>query len=492
MIVKIRRLTQVLLAPIVVLIIAGLVVTVFIGLPGRQAATSALYKGPSAEINGVRIKDDEYNEVYFGLMRSYGHQQTLENLRNAALNIVINEELLRQALKERQIEVDPDELDARMALVREYYPTEEDLEILFRQAGVKDLKALEDFFREDLKRQTLYVELAEENGIEVTEDQIRTVYEAIDLSHILIATDSKVTDEPLSDSEALQIAEDIYKRIMDGENFARLAEEYSDDRETAQRGGRIGQSAIANFQQRLDRNFMETALQLAAGEVSRPVKTPYGYHIIRVEHVQFAEGEDWEKEKETIRKNLLVDQFISTRKIDTWLSEEQDKADIRILDPALRAYRFRIEEKWEEATLAYAKALKDKRYRRDLETYLSAVEAYRQIEDYETALEILAKTPEKIRREPDYALAKARVLHARGTVDEAREVMAAAVKRAGEDFSALNYIHLVLLELELTEDAEAVKVKIDRIQEKREQEREELERLFQEEQKKLEDVAEEE
>jgi hypothetical protein len=86
-------------------------------------------------------------------------------------------------------------------------------------------------------------------------------------------------------------------------------------------------------------------------------------------------------------------------------------------------------------------------------------------------------------------LAKARVLHARGTVDEAKTTLAAAVEKAGEDISGLNYILMVAEELELTEEAEALKAKLDKIEEEREAERQELERLFMEEQKKLEEAA---
>jgi foldase protein PrsA len=494
-IVKIRQLSQVLLAPIVVLIVAGLLVTIFIGMP-RRDQSPYIYKGPSVKINGVKVKDDDFNKVYMELVRLYGHRQTQESLMNQALEILINEELIKQILKERKIEADREEIKAFITRVQQVYPTEEELEMYLYQVGVQDLKALEDFYREILLRQTLYLQVAEERGIEVpedkiraAEDQLRQVYETIEFSHILIATDPELTGISRSDREALQKAEDIYERIMAGEDFAKLAAEHSDDESTAELGGRIEERTIAYFRQTLEQNFIETALQLAAGEVSRPVKTRYGYHIIRVENVKSAKGEEWEKEKETLRKGLLLDELDESGEMNNWVTAEREKADIKVLDPALRGYRFKQEEKWGEAALAYAKALKDKRYRRNLEVHLSAVEAYRQIGDYETALDVLAKTPEKIRREPDYALAKARVLHARGTVDEAKTTLAAAVEKAGEDISGLNYILMVAEELELTEEAEALKAKLDKIEEEREAERQELERLFMEEQKKLEEAA---
>ena len=76
---------------------------------------------------------------------------------------------------------------------------------------------------------------------------------------------------------------------MAAEDFAQLAKEYSDDPFTAEMGGRIGRSTILFFQQALEKNFVETALQLAVGEINKPVETRYGYHIIRVDDVKLAE-----------------------------------------------------------------------------------------------------------------------------------------------------------------------------------------------------------
>ena len=94
MIVKIRRLSQVLLAPVVVLIVAGLLVTLFIGMPSR-AENPYLYKGPSVKINGVKAKDEDFNQVYQELVRLYGHRRTQEALKDQTLEIVINEELVK-------------------------------------------------------------------------------------------------------------------------------------------------------------------------------------------------------------------------------------------------------------------------------------------------------------------------------------------------------------------------------------------------------------
>jgi len=492
-IIKIRRLSQVLLAPIVVLLVAGLCITAFIGIPRyRQEDTFSLYKGPSAEVNGKKIKDEDFNDIYLRLLQEYGYYQAEEEIKNEALNYVINQELIEQAVEERGTKASQEEIDSFIARLEEYYPTEEEMEMLFLRTGVEDMKGLEELVAEELKQQNLFAQVAAEKGIEIPEERIKELYEVMAISHILIGANPEFTEDPLSDSEALAKAESIYTKIMNGESFAQLAAESSDCLESAKAGGRLGLNTIVNFQRSYDRDFMEAALQLEVGEVSTPVKTEYGYHLIRLDDMKLAEGEEWEKEKENIRKNLLVEEFIGGGEITAWMEEQKNAAEIVVLDPALRAYRLRKEEKWPEAALAYEKAMSDKRYRDNLQTYLSTVQVYLEMEDFDSALNILARVPEKLRENLEYTLEKARVYHARGTVEEMEELLAAAEEKAGENTNELSQILYVFRELELAEEAERLEGKITAIQEKRETEQEELQRLIREEQEKLEGLEQEE
>ncbi|MDO3385250.1 peptidylprolyl isomerase [Gilvimarinus sp. SDUM040013] len=95
----------------------------------------------------------------------------------------------------------------------------------------------------------------------------------VNASHILISTDEK------SDEQALREIEAIHQRALAGEDFAELAKELSDDKGSGAAGGELG-FFKAN---KMVKPFSEAAFALEnEGDISAPVKTRYGYHIIKL------------------------------------------------------------------------------------------------------------------------------------------------------------------------------------------------------------------
>ncbi len=101
------------------------------------------------------------------------------------------------------------------------------------------------------------------------------------VSHILIAVGEEAS--PLQADAAAKRAEDVYQRAKGGEDFARLAVAYSNS-QTALDGGALGWrkgSELPTF-------LTDTIMKLKPGEVSEPLRTPTGYHIIRLNDVRGA------------------------------------------------------------------------------------------------------------------------------------------------------------------------------------------------------------
>ena len=129
----------------------------------------------------------------------------------------------------------------------------------------------------DLRSQDL------ENGVELTEDEIREAYdseleryttpERRQFAHILIETNDDVTE-----AEALGTITGIAERIAGGEDFAAVATDASQDPGSAAAGGDLGMQGKGTFVE----EFEEAAYALELNQVSAPVKTVFGYHLIKL------------------------------------------------------------------------------------------------------------------------------------------------------------------------------------------------------------------
>ncbi len=143
----------------------------------------------------------------------------------------------------------------------------------------------------------------------VTEKEVKAYYEqhklefmtpeSIHARHILIPLPEKATKK--QENEALKKAEMIRQRLLKGEDFAKLAREYSADPGTKDKGGDLGFFTKGQMIE----SFEKAAFSLKPGEISKPVRTAFGYHIIKVEEIRPAKQKSFSEVKEQIKQNLL-------------------------------------------------------------------------------------------------------------------------------------------------------------------------------------------
>jgi peptidyl-prolyl cis-trans isomerase C len=115
-------------------------------------------------------------------------------------------------------------------------------------------------------------------------DAHQSEFQRVRVRHILIRMQGSLLpvtpgQKDLTEDEALAKARDIRKRLLAGEDFATLVNTESSDTESIPTGGDIG---FFHRGQRVP-SFEEAAFALSVGQISDPVKTPFGYHIIRME-----------------------------------------------------------------------------------------------------------------------------------------------------------------------------------------------------------------
>ena len=157
----------------------------------------------------------------------------------------------------------------------------------------------------------------------------KSEWEQIHTRHILIrAQGSPINLAPgqndLTDAEALAKALEIRRKIVQGADFADLARVESSDTATSPKGGDLG---FLRRGQTMP-SFEEAAFALPTGEISQPVKTAYGYHLIRVEERKPTRS--FEELRPELEKNLANEaarKFVEDLKAKTTI----------VIDPDFRA-----------------------------------------------------------------------------------------------------------------------------------------------------------
>lgn len=218
-----------------------------------------------------------------------------------------------------------------------------------------DEAAIEDYYeehRDDYRRpeavRLSYIlldpeTLAEE--LEVSEETLRERYEervaaaegdsARSVRHILL----EIPED--GDADAVrERAEELRERVRDGESFADLAEEYSDDPGSARAGGDLGEVRRGDFVE----PFEEAAWALEEGELSEPVRTEFGYHLIEVTAIEEPDVPDFDSLREELRAEAAAERaerrlFELGNELETLAFENPDS-----LEPAAEALGVEVQE----------------------------------------------------------------------------------------------------------------------------------------------------
>lgn len=211
--------------------------------------------------------------------------------------------------------VTPDQVDAMVRLSRQ----EREIEFITipikkseREIPQSEIEAyyqthLEEFrIPEKVSIDYILVSLAElAKGITATEEDLRKAYEEQKagfseperrrVSHILVSADGKADQD---DAALLGKANALRDRLAKGEEFAKLAKESSADPASAAKGGDLGYLTQSGF----DPAFAEAAGKLKQGELSEPVKTSFGYHLIKLTELTPATSKSFEQVRAEIQE----------------------------------------------------------------------------------------------------------------------------------------------------------------------------------------------
>jgi peptidyl-prolyl cis-trans isomerase D len=170
-----------------------------------------------------------------------------------------------------------------------------------------------DNYRTEPQTKVRYLQLKPEefsSQVKVSDEEIARYYETypnefrtektVEARHILLRVDSSAEDQEVALKK--ELAEKIQAMAQESQNFAELAKQYSED-STRDEGGYLG----AFSREMMVKPFADQAFSMQAGEVSPPVRTQFGWHIIKVEKINEARTEDLASASDGIRSRLIAE-----------------------------------------------------------------------------------------------------------------------------------------------------------------------------------------
>lgn len=259
--------------------------------------------GITAVVGGEPIFQSEVDEqLYLYLMQSGARLDSLAaiGMRKEILAKLVDEKLIVQEAKRKQVSVVDAELDAQVnqAIVdaKQRVGGEQAFAGELRKEGISEGE-LRERYRGEIRRQMLANQLLRRElnlKLEVSPAEAEAYFKAnpkefptkpaeMHIALVLIP----IEPDPTAKAAARRRAEETLARIQKGESFTRVAQEISEDPATRASGGDLGFFGRGD----LDTNFTKAAFALKPGQMSGVVETPFGYHIIRVEEADSARAE---------------------------------------------------------------------------------------------------------------------------------------------------------------------------------------------------------
>ncbi|WP_078596024.1 peptidylprolyl isomerase [Evansella clarkii] len=218
---------------------------------------------------------------------------------------VLQDLITRQVLNEKY-EIKEEQIDQEVDLYKNQYG--DDFEQWLGHLNFED----EEAFREAVHLALLQDE-AKADGVEISEEEMEEMYTRliteVNASHILV--------------EEEELALEIKEKLDGGEDFAELAKEHSIDSSNAEEGGELGFFTSGMMVE----PFEIAAFSLEEGEISDPVETEFGYHIIKVLEKQEMDdvNQSFDEMKGDIRR-MLVDEKVELSAAQKKIADMLDEA----------------------------------------------------------------------------------------------------------------------------------------------------------------------
>ena len=255
---------------------------------GANGSASLDFKDPVAIVDGDKISKAQLDEAFDKAVQMTGikasdltPEQKLEGYRQI-LDEMITEKLVNKAAA--GVTVPQADVDAQIAKIKAQFPSEEDFSKQLTQVG-QTPEQLSETIKKMLQQQR-WLESQLAGKAEVTEEEAKKFYEenkteftqpeTVKASHILFRVNKEDAEDVVN--QKLKAAQGAEARAKKGEDFTALAKELSEEPGAKESGGDLGFFP----KDRMVPEFAEVAFSEKVGEISDPVRTQFGWHVIKV------------------------------------------------------------------------------------------------------------------------------------------------------------------------------------------------------------------
>jgi foldase protein PrsA len=273
---------------------------------GGGGGTKSVPQNAVAIVGADTITKQQYNDLLAAARSQYKAQKktfpkvgttAYKSLSDSAVTYLVQESELEQRAPALGVTIGTKDVDSRIAQIKKQYFAGSDKKY---KAQLKAQGLTEAQLRQDLHAQILAERLYNKvtAKVEVSDAAVKSYYEqnksqyttkaSRDVRHILVGSKKK--------------ADDLEAQLKKGASFATLAKKYSTDTTSAKKGGDLGQIS----QGQTVASFDKVAFALKTNEISQPVHSTYGWHIIQaLGPVKPAKVTPLKSVSASIRTNLL-------------------------------------------------------------------------------------------------------------------------------------------------------------------------------------------
>ena len=240
-----------------------------------------------ARVNGEDIKKEDFEKM-IKTVESNARQPIPPDRRDEILRNLLDQlvvyTLLNQEAKARNLTATDAEIDVKLQQVRQQFPTQEAFEKALKERNITVEGFKQDARMDVNANKVMEAELSSVPG--PSDAEAKDFYaknpnefkqeEAVRASHILIKVEPGA--DAAAKSKAKATIDGVLKKVKAGQDFGKLAHEYSQDQGSAAQGGDLNYFPKGQMVP----EFSAVAFALQPGQVSDVVTTQFGYHIIKV------------------------------------------------------------------------------------------------------------------------------------------------------------------------------------------------------------------